>query len=70
MSKKNLDKLIEETVILLNEREADRDVILAVVSILKTEEHFEKMIDILKKTQRPGREFLIGKTVLIADGDI
>ena len=70
MDKRMLDDLIDETIELLNERQAKLDEIEMVISILKTEEHFKKMIDILKKTQHPSREFLIVKTILIADGDI
>ena len=70
MVNKTLGELRSETISLLKEREADLDVIQAVISALQTEEQYRKMIDILKKTQRPGREFLIGKTILIADGDI
>lgn len=66
----SLDNLIKETAALLKEREADWDTIETVISFLQTEEHFRKMIDILKKTEHPSREFLLMKTLLIADGDI
>ena len=70
MANETLGKLRSETISLLKEREADLDVIEAVISALQTEEQYRKMIAVLEKSKHPGREFLIGKTVLIADGDI
>ena len=70
MDSKTLDELIDKTIELLKEREADWDTIEAVISVLQTEEHFKKMIDILKETKHPSKTFLLGMTILIADGDI
>ena len=70
MDSKTLDELIDEIIDLLNERKIDLDTIEAVISAFQTEEQCRKMIDILKETKHPSKTFLLGKTILIADGDI
>ena len=43
------------------------DLTVGVVSILQTQENFQRMLDILPQIEKPSRTRLLGEAMLIAD---
>ena len=48
-------------------RQADEDLIEAVLTILETEDNFLKMIEEVLKLEHPSKACLLGKAILIAE---
>ena len=59
--------LMGELVQTLKEKGAPEDLAVAIVSILQTEENFQKMLDTLLQIENPSRTRLLGEAILIAD---